>query len=172
MPHPATQRAVSPVRCASNTGTGPKLKLLFALALLAVLPAAAQTMYKWVDEKGVTHFSEHPPADARNEKKATKVTPKVIPPSGAGAYDANAWKTKDAEARRRGVERGQQARTEAKDDARNAENCERARSRLGLLQTTAPIFKTNADGSRTYMDDNTREAEIARAREVEREACR
>ena len=39
--------------------------LLPALALVA-LPAAAQ-MYKWVDEKGVTHYSEKPPADGRGK---------------------------------------------------------------------------------------------------------
>jgi len=154
MPHVATGRAL-------------------ALALLvAALPAAAQTMYKWVDEKGVTHFSEHPPADAKLEKKASKVTPKVTPPSSAGAYDPNAWKSKDAEARKRGVERGQQEQVDARDAAKRAEACERARSRLGMLQTSAPIFRTNPDGSRTYMEDKTREAEIARAREAADQACR
>jgi hypothetical protein len=142
------------------------------VALLAALPAAAQTMYKWVDEKGVTHFSENPPPDEKTEKKATKVTPKVTPPSNPAAYDANAWKGKDAEARKRGVERGQQAQAEARDDAKRADQCERARNRLSMLQTTAPIFKTNPDGSRTYMEDKTRESELARAKEVEAQACR
>ena len=140
--------------------------------LVAALPAAAQTMYKWVDEKGVTHFSEHPPADAKNEKKATKVTPKVIPPSNSGAYDPNAWKGKEAEARKRQVSRGQQEQADAKDAAKQAEACERARGRLSMLQTTAPIFRTNPDGSRTYMEDKTREAEMARAKEAADQACR
>ena len=170
MPDVATGRAVSPGRFPSNTGTVPKV--LFALALLVAFPAAAQSMYKWVDEKGVTHFSQEPPTDAKAEKKATKVTPRVTPPSGGGAYDPNAWKAKDAEARKRGVEKGQQAQAEAKDDAQRAEACERARSRLGMLQASIPIFKTNPDGSRTYMEDKTREAEIARAKEVEAQACR
>jgi hypothetical protein len=129
-------------------------------------------MYKWVDEKGTTHFSEHPPPDAKTEKKATKVTPRVTPPSNPSAYDPNAWKARDAEAKKRQVDRGQQAQADAKDDAKRAEACERARSRLSMLQTTAPIFKTNPDGSRSYMEDKTREAEIARAREVESQACR
>ena len=170
MPHIAPGRAVSRGRRDSGIGRGAKL----ALALVFLLPAlaAGQTMYKWVDEKGVTHFSQEPPPDAKTEKKATKVTPKVTPPSGGGAYDPNAWKSKDAEARKRGVERGQAAQAEAKDDASRAEACERARNRLALLQTTAPIFKTNPDGSRTYMEDKTREAEMARAKEVEAQACK
>lgn len=140
-------------------------------ALLAVLPAAAQTMYKWVDEKGVTHFSQEPPPDAKSEKKAIKVTPKVTPPSGGGAYDPNAWKAKDAEAKKRGVERGQQAQADAKDDAQKAQACDRARSRLEFLRHVGPIFHTNPDGTRTYMEDKAREAEVARAKEVEARAC-
>jgi hypothetical protein len=144
------------------------------VAFLLAVPAlaAAQTMYKWVDEKGVTHFSESPPPDEQTQKKATKVTPKVIPAGNPGAYDPNAWKTRDAEAKKQRVERGQQAQAEAKDEARKAELCARARDKLSMLQTTAPLFKTNPDGSRTYMEDKTREAEMARAKEVEAEACR
>ena len=43
------------------------MRLLPTLALAAVLasgiaPAAAQTVYKWKDARGVTHYSERPPA--------------------------------------------------------------------------------------------------------------
>jgi hypothetical protein len=150
----------------------PTGRALALAAVLAALPAAGQTMYKWVDEKGVTHFSHEPPPDAKTEKKATKVTPKVIPSGNPGAYDPNAWKTKDAEAKKQRVERGQQAQAEARDDAKRAELCERARNRLGTLRASLPLFKANPDGSRTYLEDKAREAEIERAKEVEAEACR
>lgn len=41
-------------------------KVLLAASAVALLslPAAAQ-LYKWVDEKGVTHYSEKPPPDGR-----------------------------------------------------------------------------------------------------------
>jgi hypothetical protein len=147
-------------------------RALALAALVAAVPAAAQAIYKWVDEKGVTHFSESPPSDARMEKKATKVTPRVTPPSVPGAYDPNAWKGKEVEARKRGVERGEQARADAKDAAQRAEACERARKQLEALEATLPLFRTNPDGTRTYMDDSTREAEKARARAVAEQACR
>ena len=146
-----------------------------ALVLAAALAAGgvgAQTMYKWVDEKGTTHFSEHPPADAKTEKKASKVTPKVTPPASSGAYDPNAWKGKEAESKKRSVERGQQAQSEAKDASKRAEICDRARSRLAFLQNSGAIFRDNPDGSRVFMEDKQREAEIVRARDVANEACR
>ena len=147
-------------------------RALAFLAAFAAAAAGAQTMYKWVDEKGTTHFSERPPADEKTEKKASKVTPKVVPPSGGGAYDPNAWKSKEAEARKRQVDRGQQESAQAKEAAKRADACDRARSRLAFLQNSGAIFRDNPDGSRTFMEDKQREAEISRAREVASEACR
>ena len=153
MPHPAIGRA------------------LVLAAAFAAAGVGAQTMYKWVDEKGTTHFSEHPPADAKTEKKASKVTPKVTP-SSSGTYDPNAWKGKEAEAKKRSVERGQQAQSDAKDASKRAELCDRAKSRVAFLQNSGAIFRDNPDGSRVFMEDKQRDAEIARAREVANEACR
>ena len=144
--------------------------LALALALAAV-PAGAQTMYKWKDEKGVTHFSEHPPADAKAEKGATKVTPKVVPPSGGGAYDPNAWKTRDADAKKRQIERGKGEQAEAKDREQRQAACNRARSRLSMLQNTQILYRDQPDGKRTYMDDSERNAEMGRARDAIREHC-
>ena len=147
-------------------------RALALLAVIATLPAVAQTMYKWVDEKGVTHFSESPPPDAKLEKKATKVTPKVVPPSGGGAYDPNAWKNREAEAKKRSVDRGQQEQAEAKDAAKRAEQCDRARARVAFLKDVNVLFRTNPDGTRTYLEDKQREAEIAQAQQVVNETCR
>ena len=155
MPHFAIGRTV-----------GRALALAFALT---VLSAGAQTMYKWKDEKGVTHFSEHPPPD--DKAQASKVTPKVTPPSGSGAYDPNAWKTKDGEARRRQIERGKSEQSEARDRERRQVACNRARSRLSMLQNTHIIYRDLPDGKRTFMEDSERNAEMNRAREAIREYC-
>jgi hypothetical protein len=146
-----------------------------ALALVcacAAIGAGAQTMYKWVDEKGVTHFSEQPPADAKSEKKATKVTPKVTPPSGGGAYDPNAWKSKEADAKKRAVDRGQQEQAEARGAAKRAEQCDRARARLAFLKDVHVLYRTNPDGTRTYLEDKQRDAEVAQAQQAVNENCR
>ena len=145
-------------------------RALVLVAACAALAAGAQAMYKWVDEKGTTHFSEHPPPDEKTQKKASKVEPKVIP--GGGAYDPNAWKSREAESKKRSVQKGQQEQVDARDAAKRAEVCDRARSRLAFLQNSGAIFRDNPDGSRTFMEDKTRDAEIARARQVADEACR
>jgi len=166
MPDPKVGRAVSPGRRASGIGPGPKL--LFAFVLLVPALSCAQTMYKWKDEKGVTHFSEQPPPE---EKKAEKVTPKVTPPSGSGTYDPNAWKNLDAEARKRQIDRGKGEQADAQDKEKRQAACARARSRLTTLQNTQIIYRDNPDGSRSFMSDAERESEMGRAKDAAREYC-
>ena len=169
MPHTSIGRAVSPGRRASGTGPGPKLA--FAAALLVPALCCAQTMYKWVDEKGVTHFSETPPPDDKGKAKASKVTPKVTPPSNPGAYNPEAWRTQDSDARKRQIERGKGEQSEAKDREQRQVACNRARSRLSMLQNTQIIYRDTPDGSRSFMSDSERDAEIARAKDAAREYC-
>ena len=144
-------------------------RALAVAALLACLPAAAQTMYKWVDEKGVTHFSETPPP---GDRKAAKVTPKVTPPGNPSAYDPRGWKTREAESKKLRVDRGLQDQVESQNREKRAVACDRARSRLAFLQNTNRIHRDNPDGTRTFLGDAEREVEIARTREAAAEYCR
>ena len=145
--------------------------LAAAIALTAALGAGAQTMYKWVDEKGVTHFSETPPPDDQAKAKASKVTPKVTPPSNPGSYNPEAWRTLDSEAKKRQVERGKAEQADAKDREKRQAACQRARSRLASLQNTQILYRDNPDGSRSYMNDSERDAEMGRARDAIRQSC-
>ena len=159
---------MSPGRRGSGIGPGPKLA--FAVVLLgAALSCPAQTMYKWVDEKGVTHFSENPPPD---DRKAAKVTPKVTPSGNPSAYDPHGWKAREAESKKLKVDRGLQDQSDAKAREQRSAACDRARSRIAFLQNTNRIHRDNPDGTRTFLDDAQREAEIARSREAAAEYCR
>lgn len=41
-------------------------KILIAVALLALAPAAFADVYKWLDRNGIVHYSDTPPVDARS----------------------------------------------------------------------------------------------------------
>jgi hypothetical protein len=51
------------------------IALLLAIAVTAT-PAAAQTMYKWIDKNGKTHYTDSPPPEDAK---------KLAPPKGTGA---------------------------------------------------------------------------------------
>ena len=123
--------------------------------------AAAQTMYKWVDEKGVTHFSQDPPPDGR---KATKVEPKVTPPSSDVKYKDD-WKAKDLEARKKRLDKDQKDeydRGKAHNEmAESANKCNHARRQLSILARQVPLYTKNDKGERVYLEDKDRPAEVA-----------
>ena len=142
MPYLATRRALS----------------ILAVALAAALPAHA--IYKWVDEKGVTHFSEHPPADG---KKAQKIEPKVTPPS-SDAKPAD-WKQREQEQRKKRIEQDQKdeyQKGKAQNDAAERKyRCNFAKRELNILEKQVPVYTVNEKGERVYMEDKDRPAEIA-----------
>lgn len=54
----------------------------FVLAVLLVAPAVAEEIYKWVDDNGVTHFSQMPP-----DLSVTGVSQQVVRDTRPSDYD-------------------------------------------------------------------------------------
>ena len=62
--HPREFGSMGGTECLSDMRLHAPIRLLIALvAILATAPASAQ-VYKWKDERGVTNYSNQPPADA------------------------------------------------------------------------------------------------------------
>jgi uncharacterized protein DUF4124 len=142
--------------------------LAFVLAL-APFPLAAQQMYKWVDEKGTTHFSEYPPPEGKD--KATKV--EVKPPAIDNKYNPDAWREKERAAREERAKQGVAADDAKKrEQATNASRCQRAREGLDTVKNSRRVYNVDEKGERVYMDDKDRPAAIEKwQREVE-QYCR
>jgi hypothetical protein len=142
------------------------IRALLLVVVLAPLTAAAQAMYKWVDEKGVTHFSESPPPDG----KATKI--EVKPPPAAQSRPDD-WKERELESRRRKADQdtvaGEQRRRE---DAQRGERCRQAQVNLDNYRNTRRIYSLDAKGERVYMPDDERPAAIARATDEVGKYCK
>ena len=142
--------------------------MLLAVALAMATPVHA--IYKWVDEKGVTHFSEHPPPDG---KKAQKIEPKVTPPSSE-ARPAD-WRQREQDLRKRKIEQDQedeQKKAKAHNSAAERTNrCAYARRELHVLEKQVPVYSLNAKGERVYLEDKDRPAEIALWRRAIAEHC-
>jgi hypothetical protein len=173
MPHAASRRAVKPFRRSREGGNPAWIPAFAGMTLAALLCCApAHAIYKWVDEKGVTHFSETPPPDGR---KATKVEPKVTPPSSAPAAPVD-WKKREQESRKQRIEREQVdevAKAKAHNQAAERTNrCNHAKRDLEVLERNVPVFSTNARGERVYVEDKDRAAEIAAARREIEANCR
>ena len=137
---------------------------IFAVALaLAASQVFAQQVYKWVDEKGVTHYGERPP----DEKKASKVDTKS--PTGDTVKEApQSWKDRALDAKRQGGEKDEAddyaRKKQQYDENRRKDACAVAKRELAVMETKAPVFTFTEKGERTYIEDKDRPAAIAKAR--------
>jgi len=95
--------------------------LHFLILAAAVAPALAQ-VFKWVDERGVTHYGERPPQGA----KASEVPDRLGTPGGT-APRANPQATERDS-------RPAQAQEEKSDDPRRREQCDTQRELLARLR--------------------------------------
>ena len=128
--------------------------LLCVCGLLAAPAAlASNDLYKWVDEKGVVHYSDKPPAGKSGQKLNVAPQP---PLEGRTPKRERGWQEQqqDANERRYQEEKDQK---EAQKEARAAEQkCLQARSALASLKQERPLYRMGQDGERIYLEDEER----------------
>ena len=136
------------------------LPILLA-CLVAAAPAAAKT-YRWVNEEGVTVYSQTPPP----EVEAEVVEPPPPPPTGAEARTPMEERLKALEAQRAEQEKEAQARAQAQAEAQRREaNCRAARRNLEALQGPPRRLYATAGGEFERFTEEDRQTRIEEAQE-------
>lgn len=165
----------------------PSLLLLLGL----VVAGSAQAQWKWRDAKGNVQYSDLPPPPGVLEKDILQRPPSatrniVVVPVGQAAAPASAPAPKPAASAPSKAEQEAAARQKQEQDREAAkrkeeerkvaearrENCSRAQASLRDLQSGMRISRTNEQGERSYLDDNQRQAEVDRARQVIASECK
>ena len=108
-----------------------------ALLALTLLPLVASAeMYKWVDKKGVTQFSESPPLDVQATKVDVRPATGAAPPAAQGG--AQSRFAPPSQPQPRATKAGQKAQEEARiESTPKYNNCAESQRRLALAQTDA-----------------------------------
>lgn len=169
--------------------------ILFLVACTLSLAAAAQ--WQWVDKTGRKVYSDRPPpadipeksilkqpAGARSTPVAAPAPPAAGASAAAGAASAAAraaasapkltGKDAELEAKKKQAEAEEAARKKAAEDklaADRAQNCERAKGNLKMLQSGRRMQQTNAKGEPEIMTDETRAAETKRTQDIINQDC-
>jgi len=131
-------------------------------------PAAAQ-VYKWVDEKGVTHYGERAPQGT----KAKEVEQRLANPGPAsGTAAPQDWKEKEAEFKRRRIDAERTDAKQKQNQEAMERACAQARNRLAVANSGRRLFRLNDKGERTYVGDEERNAAIAQAEQAVAQNCR
>ncbi|MFA7096117.1 MAG: DUF4124 domain-containing protein [Gammaproteobacteria bacterium] len=150
-------------------------KILLAIALASIplitpLRSAAAGLYKWVDEQGITHYSQEPPATG----KVQKIKPPPPPPENAGkAIERLEAQRQELDERRAArLEAARERQEEAKSEEIREAACRQARENLARLEAHNRIALRSPDGNYTYLDEEQRQQRIAEARDLVSNYCK
>jgi Domain of unknown function (DUF4124) len=169
------ERIENPAGACRRRGAASLRGLLLCALLAGAGSAGAQTVYRWVDDKGVTHYGSAPPPGVQ----AAPMRGAPAPQSADAASQARAERQRVLDqADRLAAERlRQQGQQQAKDEAaqRRAQaqlqRCASARAELDILSQGGPVFGRNAQGERVAVEEGQRERVVARLRGEVAEAC-
>lgn len=145
--------------------------VLSCLAAWQAAPAAAQ-VYKWVDEKGATHYGEKAPPNRKSKEVIIRDSgPRQGAEPGAAAAAAT-LKDKEIQFRQRQAQREQDEQKEAREKAAREQWCREARLHLHDLKATRRLYDLNDKGERVFMSDAERDATLAKREAELSQRCR
>lgn len=135
---------------------------ILALALLLAPSLAVAQMYKCVDERGVTAYSDKPCPGAKGGQVDIQGQPAL---SGKLQERKDDLKRQDADFKRRQIVRDREAEKERaaleKKRAALAQRCAAARREHTGLSVARRVVRVDAKGQVTYMEDDVREKRLA-----------
>jgi len=147
--------------------------LLTGLVALGLMwNASAQTIYKWVDDDGTTHFAARPPQGVDAEPTSIRLRR-----ADRQALQARIDNTADrnvAYATRKQLEKEAAAEDEtraAQMKKVRAENCEKAKTRLLTYNTARRLYRPLENGEREYLTDAELDSERIAALKLVDEWC-
>ena len=144
-------------------------RILLTTCLLCCSLVTHAAMYKWVDENGVTQFSQYPPKD----QPAERLRPPPPPAEDPAAAQERLQKQIDRFDNRRLMEetgRQEQVQQEA-EAAQRQQRCEAARHNLEVLQLGGGRRIRTESGEVSRPTDEQREARMQAARKAIEENC-
>ncbi|MGI9307732.1 MAG: DUF4124 domain-containing protein [Gammaproteobacteria bacterium] len=144
-------------------------KIAQLTAALAVYLAAgvvlASGVYKWVDDKGVTHYTDRPPMSKAVEEVDIQVSVTAGENAAENASDETAPAATTDE-----IQASNEQTMAANAEIRK-ENCQRATERQQRYSTARKLYKTLPNGEREYLNSDELDAERADATAIVNKWC-
>jgi len=163
-------------------------RILVLVLTLALAASASAQLYRWVDKDGKVRYGDTPPPGVKTRMLGSP--PSATPPAAgddatkddaakdAAAKDSHQGPLTPAEQEQAFRKRQMEARKAQekedlarKDSEAKQANCARARESLATYESGQRVARTNKQGERYYLDDETRAAEAVKARQAVSEWC-
>jgi len=139
------------------------LAAVLGLSAVAITAAAEEvSVYRWVDNDGVPHFTDRPPSGAPAELTGIR-SQRTDPGAVQARVEQESEDFTEAQKRRADTsdERDEAAQQRSETRQQRAENCEKARERLETYSTARRLYRPMPDGERDYL--SSEEMDTARA---------
>jgi hypothetical protein len=139
-----------------------------ALMLVGAITLARADVYRWVDEKGEPHYSDQWVPGSEVVKTTNKHTSSFESPSPSSQKSLVAGNEHAAQQ----VAEQENTRAVQQDVARTRESqCKAATARYTQAVQARRVYKTGADGERTFMTDDEADTYREQARKDVQSAC-
>jgi len=149
------------------------LVALSAASLLAASGAVAQQLYKYMGPDGRIHYTDRPPADARNAEKVTSHGGTISSGSAPAAQGGEGVKASGPKSLAEQEQQFRQRRNDAEEKARKddklaadkeqrTEACAGMQRELAGMQSGARVGRITENGERVYLEDAQVDQQIAR----------
>ena len=126
-------------------------------------------MFKCVDERGVTQYTDKPRPGCKGGEVDIRPQPPMSGKVTGGKQDLG---TAERDFQRRQIQRGRQDEAEARRLAEEKRRCAGLRANLERYSAQRRIASIDAKGERVFMDDATREAKLSQLNEEIAWQCR
>lgn len=137
------------------------LSVLLVCCMLSASAWATRGAYKWVDDDGVTHYS-----DRMGDKPAEVLHVDSLPPASADNNDKKLLLKKKPESKT-----DVNKKTPAISEKARQANCVKAKDTLKRYQSMSRMYRQNQQGNRQYLSDEERANTIEQARSAVTQWC-
>ena len=147
----------------------PRQSYLLPILALCCFAAAEAGMYRWVDENGVTVYSQTPPPDRQSVSIAAPPPPARNSQDTTGVLEEQMKKFQDRrDLKTENAER--QAETDALQ-AKRDQDCQAARHNMTILEGPPRKLISTPDGQYHRLDPEERQEQIDKAQKLIDEYC-
>ncbi|MEH3022214.1 MAG: DUF4124 domain-containing protein [Pseudomonas oryzihabitans] len=134
-----------------------------ALFLAGGLCAQAAQVYKWTDDKGVTHFSAQPPEGQKANEVDVKTAPQINGGGSAPTYKmphGGQQPSVSNDAQQQELDRRVKAQVR-EDQAKLKDQCDQARQNLAQLRNNPRILVQSGRGETRRLTEEERQQRLA-----------
>lgn len=139
------------------------------IALFSSTGALAAKVYKWTDEKGITHFSEHPPLNT----KTTVIKPQIAlgESSESSAETASSAASSKASTTSAAASAAAAAAAEHAAAMKDPQRCASAKQNAETLKTYSHIKVKEDNGEYRYLTPDEQAQRLKEANKAAEESC-